>query len=93
MMFRSTVKIEQEEEWFVATCLENNIASQGKSEREAMANLDEAIALYVESDSLNDIDAMLKGSITESLIGVIPDTGNTLEDYRAERLSKYERVD
>jgi len=92
-MFRSTVKIEQEEEWFVATCLENNIASQGKSEREAMANLDEAIALYVESDSLNDIDAMLKGSITESLIGVIPDTGNTLEDYRAERLSKYERVD
>jgi len=43
--------------------------------------------------SESDIDAMLKGSITESLIGVIPDTGKTLEDYRAERLSKYERVD
>jgi len=42
--------------------------------------------------SKNDIDAMLKGSITESLIGAIPNTGKPLEDYRAERLSKYERV-
>jgi len=42
--------------------------------------------------SKNDIDAMLKGSITESLIGAIPHTAKPLEDYRAERLSKYERV-
>jgi len=50
MTFRGTVKIEQEEEWFVATCLENNIASQGKTEREAIANLDEAIALYMDCE-------------------------------------------
>jgi len=37
--------------------------------------------------SESDIDAMLKGSITESLVGVIPNTGKPLEDYRAERLS------
>ena len=36
-----------------------------------------------------DIDAMLKGSITESLIGAIPQLTMTLEDYRAERLAKY----
>jgi hypothetical protein len=42
--------------------------------------------------SKNDIDVMLKGSITESLIGAIPYTAKPLEDYRAERLSKYERV-
>lgn len=41
----------------------------------------------------NDIDVMLKGSVTESLIGVLPESDMTLEDYRAERLSKYERAD
>ena len=28
-----------------------------------------------------------------SLVGVIRDTGMTLEDYRAERLGKYENLD
>ena len=46
MVFKGTIKIEQEEEWYVATCLENNIASQGKTIEEAMKNLKEAIALY-----------------------------------------------
>jgi predicted RNase H-like HicB family nuclease len=50
MTFKGTIKIEQEEEWFVATCLENNIASQGKTIDEAMANLREAIALYYEDE-------------------------------------------
>jgi predicted RNase H-like HicB family nuclease len=31
MKFRATVIMRQEEEWFVATCLENNVASQGKT--------------------------------------------------------------
>jgi predicted RNase H-like HicB family nuclease len=50
MTFKGTIKIEQEEEWFVATCLENNIASQGKTIDEAMANLREAISLYYEDE-------------------------------------------
>jgi predicted RNase H-like HicB family nuclease len=51
MTFKGTIKIEQEEKWFVATCLENSIASQGKTIDEAMANLREAISLYYEDDS------------------------------------------
>jgi hypothetical protein len=35
------------------------------------------------------IDDMLPGSITESLTGVLPLTDMTLEEIRAERLSKY----
>ncbi len=31
--------------------------------------------------------------IVSSLIGVIPDTGKTLEEYREERLKKYEITD
>jgi len=38
----------------------------------------------------NEIDKLLHGSITESLIGIIPQTSKTLDDYRSERLSKYE---
>ena len=50
MIFKGTIKIEQENEWYVATCLENNIASQGKTIDGAMANLKEAISLYYEDE-------------------------------------------
>ena len=46
LTFKGTIKIELEGEWYVATCLENFIASQGKTIDEALANLREAIALY-----------------------------------------------
>ena len=36
--------------------------------------------------TISDIDAMMKGSISESLAGVIPQSGKSLDDYRAERL-------
>ena len=48
MTFKGTIKIEQEEDWVVAVCLENNIASQGKTIDEAITNLKEAIVLYYE---------------------------------------------
>ena len=51
MTFKGTIKIEQEEDWYVATCLENNIASQGKTIDEAMTNLEEAIFLYYEDET------------------------------------------
>ena len=46
MKFKGTIIIRREEEWYVATCLENNIASQGKTIDEAIENLKEAIALF-----------------------------------------------
>ena len=39
-----------------------------------------------------DIDSMLAGSVTESLIGALPQSNKTLDDYRSERLSKYETI-
>jgi predicted RNase H-like HicB family nuclease len=51
MNFRGTIIIKREEEWFVATCLENNIASQGKTIDEATENLKEAISLFYEEES------------------------------------------
>ncbi len=36
----------QEGEWFVAQCLEVDIASQGETENKALKNLSEALALH-----------------------------------------------
>jgi predicted RNase H-like HicB family nuclease len=36
----------QEGEWFIAQCLEVDIASQGATEEEALANLSEALELH-----------------------------------------------
>jgi predicted RNase H-like HicB family nuclease len=36
----------QEDEWFVAQCLEIDVASQGETEAEALENLREALTLH-----------------------------------------------
>jgi len=38
----------QETDWYVAQCLEVEVASQGETEEEALENLREAIELYFE---------------------------------------------
>ncbi len=43
-----TASIWQEDDWFIAQCLEVDVASQGKSEEEALVNLSEALELYFE---------------------------------------------
>ena len=38
----------REDDWVIAQCLEVDIASQGSSEDEALANLQEALSLHFE---------------------------------------------
>jgi predicted RNase H-like HicB family nuclease len=52
MLKRFTVLIWEEEKWFVAQCMENNVASQGESLDEAMNNLREALSLYYENEQV-----------------------------------------
>lgn len=49
MSIKYNVFIQKEEKWYVAKCLENNVASQGKTIEEAMKNLKEALELYYEN--------------------------------------------
>ena len=63
MNFKGTIIIKKEEEWFVATCLENNIASQGKTIDEATENLKEAIALYYEDETVEELVLQENGQI------------------------------
>jgi predicted RNase H-like HicB family nuclease len=41
-----TASVWREEQWYVAQCLEVDVASQGESEAEALANLREALELH-----------------------------------------------
>ncbi len=43
-----TASVSREGDWFVAQCLEVDVASQGESEVEALANLREALELFFE---------------------------------------------
>ena len=50
MSIKYNVIIQKEDNWFVAKCLDNNVASQGKNIEEALNNLKEAIELYNETE-------------------------------------------
>ncbi len=50
----------REGDWYVSQCLEVDVASQGETEEEALANLSEALALYYESPSATRAPAILQ---------------------------------
>ena len=53
MSIKVTVVIQKEENWYVAKCIENSVASQGKNVEDALSNLREALELYYEDDHSN----------------------------------------
>jgi len=52
-----TAAVHQEEDWYVARCLELDVASQGESLEQALTNLREAVELYLEQVSQPQIDS------------------------------------
>ena len=50
MSIKYNVIIQKEEEWYVAKCLDNNVASQGKTIEESLSNLKEALELYMQNE-------------------------------------------
>ena len=52
MSIKYNVMIQKEEEWYVAKCLDNNVASQGKTIEEALQNLREALELYLQNEEI-----------------------------------------
>lgn len=55
-----TAVIEREDDWYVATCLELDVASQGQTIEEARSNLLEAVELFFEAASPSEIKRRLK---------------------------------
>jgi predicted RNase H-like HicB family nuclease len=48
MTYKVTVIVQKDDDWYVAKCLENSVASQGKTVEESIDNLKEALELYYE---------------------------------------------
>lgn len=46
-----TAAIWPEGKWYVSQCVEIDVASQGRTEDEALRNLQEAIVLYLQDDA------------------------------------------
>jgi len=51
---RFTAAVTQEAPWYVARCLEIEVASQGNTVEEALSNLRKALELYFEDRPLPD---------------------------------------
>ena len=50
----------REGEWYVAQCLDVDVASQGETEEEALANLKEALEGFFETASAEEVRTRLK---------------------------------
>ena len=55
-----TAVIQKEEGWYVSTCPELGVASQGKTRKEAYAMLAEAVELWLEAASAKEIMRRMK---------------------------------
>ncbi len=63
-----TAGIEKEGKWYVATCPELGVASQGRSPKEAHSMIQEAVNLYLETASPEEIKRSLaKGAKVRKL--------------------------
>ena len=58
-----TAIIEREDDGYVALCPELDIASQGNTIEEARANLQEALELFLETASPEEVKQRLRGEI------------------------------
>jgi len=63
MLRQMTAIIERDGDFFVALCPEVDIASQGSSVSEARTNLKEALELFYEAASADEIERRLHGEI------------------------------
>lgn len=73
-----TAAVHQEDEWYVARCLELDVASQGESVGEALANLREAVELYLDKVSSPVIELAEERSLL-SLVGIVAMAGRDFE--------------
>ena len=52
---RFNVIVQKDDTWYVAKCIDNSVASQGKTVEDALDNLKEALELYYEDEPPGDL--------------------------------------
>lgn len=56
MSIKVTVVVQKDDNWYVAKCLENSVASQGKTIEESIDNLREALELFYEDTTPENVN-------------------------------------
>ena len=62
MSYKTNVLITKEDDWYVASSVETNVVSQGRTVEESITNLKEALELYFEDNTdfkLNNNECLL----------------------------------
>ncbi len=62
-----TAALHREEDWYIAQCVEVDVASQGHTIDEALANLGEAVELFLEE--VDDPAGHITATLTTATIG------------------------
>jgi len=70
-MYQISAVVEKEHEWYVAHCIELQVASQGKSIEESLANLKEAVELYLKHASPDELEHLKKAHIENPIIATL----------------------
>lgn len=70
MLKQLTVVLEKEDDAYIAFCPEVDVTSQGESLEEAKANLQEALELFFETASPEEVDTRFHGDVFVTSIGV-----------------------
>ncbi len=65
-----TAILNKEDDMYVSLCLEQDIASQGRTVEDAKKNLSEAVELFFETASPEEIDERLKTKISINPLGI-----------------------
>ncbi len=56
MSYKTNVLVTKEDDWYVASSIETNVVSQGKTIEDAISNLKEALELYFEDSNYERIN-------------------------------------
>ncbi len=70
MRWKLKCLVEKEDDWYVSYCEELGIASQGETVIEAKRNLEEAIEMFLEDASQNEILSLLASLKPGSPFGI-----------------------
>ena len=65
---RFNVIVQKDDSWYVAKCIDNSVASQGKSVEEALNNLKETLELYYEDEPLYDVPVPAKSPAQRQIV-------------------------
>lgn len=56
MSYKTNVLVTKEDDWYIASSIETNVVSQGKTIEDAISNLKEALELYFEDSNCERIN-------------------------------------